>query len=139
LEKEGVPVENPFAQAEYVFPREDEEGYCIFHDKNTRKCLIHTVKPETCVAGPITFDIKVRSGRIEWFVKMEKICQLAGKVSANRRLLQKHLVSAKREIYRLVDGLDSGALRAILEKEEPETIKIAADHIAKSVLDKLRL
>jgi len=89
--------------------------------------LIHPVKPETCVAGPITFDINAKTGRIEYFVKMESICQLAGIVYRDKELLQEHLESATKEILRLVEELDSKALRAILRKDEPETFKIDED------------
>jgi hypothetical protein len=119
---------------DYVFPREDEEGYCVFHDKETRKCLIHPVKPETCVAGPITFDINLETGKIEWFLKTEKICPLAGKLYKNQKMLQKHLKSAKKEILKLVHQLDSKALKAILKIEEPETFKIGEDEIEKEKL-----
>jgi Fe-S-cluster containining protein len=61
LEKEKVPVANTFARAEYVFPRENAEGYCGFYKVATATCLVHSVKPETCVAGPITFDIDKQS------------------------------------------------------------------------------
>jgi hypothetical protein len=137
LRKEKIKVENPFARKQYVFPRVDADGYCIFHDKRTKLCLIHLVKPETCVAGPITFDINTKTRKIEWHIKMEKICPLAGVVYKNKALLQKHLKSAKKETNRLVVELDSEALKAILKKDEPETFKIDEDGIGKSVLIKL--
>lgn len=111
-------------QADYVFPREDEEGYCVFHEKETKKCIIHPVKPETCVAGPITFDVNPKTGKIEWYLKMEKICPLAGKLYRNTKMLETHLKSAKKEILRLIRQLDAKALNAILKIEEPETFKI---------------
>jgi len=137
LKKQNIDVEEPFAETEYVFPRLDTDEYCVFHDKKTRKCIVHPVKPETCVAGPITFDINVRTGKIEWFLKMDKICQLAGVVDKDRDVLQKHLESAKKETTRLVKELKGGALKAILKKDEPETFKIGEDDADKNVLDKL--
>lgn len=137
LKEQKFHVENPFTQTAYFFPREDAEGYCIFYDKKTKKCQIHPVKPETCVAGPITFDINVKNQKIEWHLKMEKICSLAGAVGKNEETLKKHLESAKREILKLVGELDSKSLRAILKIEEPETFKIGEDNITKDVLDKL--
>jgi hypothetical protein len=95
------------------------------------------VKPETCVAGPITFDINKRTKKIEWHIKMERICPLAGVVYKDKKLLEKHLVSAKREIRKFVRDLDAEALKAILEIAEPETFKITENSIAKNVLDKL--
>ena len=124
LKREKLPIANAFVQEEYVFPKENTQGYCVFHDMKTRKCIIHSVKPETCVSGPITFDTNRTTGKIELYIKMEKICPLAGIVYKDKEILQKHLNSARKEITRLVDELDSDALKAILKKDEPETFKI---------------
>jgi hypothetical protein len=137
LKKQKIPIDSPFVQTSYVFPKDTAEGYCIFYDKKTKKCLIHPVKPETCVAGPITFDINVKNRKIEWHLKMEKICRLAGVLYKNEAVLEKHLASAKREILQLVNELDSEALTALLKIEEPETFKIDEDNIGKDTLDKL--
>jgi Fe-S-cluster containining protein len=137
LKETNVAVAEPFAKTEYTFPRLNANMYCVFHDQKTRKCMVHPVKPETCVAGPITFDINVKTGKIEWYVKMDKICQLAGIVYGDKKLLEKHLKSARQEILRLVKELDSGDLRAILKKSEPETFKIAEEDIDRKMLDKL--
>ena len=107
------------------------DGYCVFHDKKTKKCVIHPVKPETCVAGPITFDMNVKTGKIEWFVKMERICQLAGVVYHDNELLRKHLESAKKEIMRLVTQLTVEELKVVLKKDEPETFKIGEEALQK--------
>jgi Fe-S-cluster containining protein len=137
LKESGIYVKHPFTEEGYVFPSEQADGYCVFHDKETRKCRIHAVKPETCVAGPITFDINRRSGKVEWFIKMDKICPLAGVVYDDKRLLQKHAESAKRELWKLIGGLGSEALKAILDKDEPETFKIGEDDAVKDIMDKL--
>jgi Fe-S-cluster containining protein len=137
LREHKISIEKPFVQLLYVFPRETDDGYCVFRDKKTRKCLVHAVKPETCVAGPITFDINKKTKKIEWHIKMEKICPLAGVVYKDKRLLEKHLVSAKREIQRFVRDLDVEALKAILEIAEPETFKVAENNVAKNILDNL--
>jgi hypothetical protein len=137
LKEQGFRIENPFTQTAYFFPREDAEGYCVFYDKKKKKCRIHPVKPETCVAGPITFDINMKTQKIEWHLKKEKICSLARAVGKNEETLKKHLVSAKREILKLVGDLDSKSLKAILEIGEPETFKIGEDDIRKDLLDKL--
>jgi Fe-S-cluster containining protein len=129
LKKQKIPIANAFVSAEYVFPRESAEGYCVFYNVEAAKCLIHPVKPEACVAGPITFDINKQSGKVEWYIKKEKICALAGIVYKDKQLLKKHLESAKREIFRLINGLNPEELEAILKKEEPETFKIGEDRI----------
>jgi Fe-S-cluster containining protein len=104
---------------------------------NIRKCRIHPVKPETCVAGPITFDINKKTGKIEWHLKKEKICSLAGNMFKNEKALRKHLESAKTEIIRLVHQLDPKALQIILKIDEPHTFKVGEDNIDKEILDKL--
>jgi hypothetical protein len=137
FKEQKLPIDSPFFQTSYVFPKDGANGYCVFYDKKTRKCLIHPVKPETCVAGPITFDINIKNRKIEWHLKMEKICALAGVLYKNKAMLKKHLGSAKREILNLVSELDTEALKAILKIEEPETFKIDEDNIGKDTLDKL--
>jgi len=137
LKEHKVPIKNPFVQAAYTFPRETAGEYCVFYDKKTIKCRIHPVKPETCVAGPITFDINRKTQKIEWYLKMEKICPLVGKLYKNQPILNKHLESAKKEILRLVSELKPKALQAILEREEPETVKIDEDNIEDNILNKL--
>jgi len=99
--------------------------------------LVHAVKPETCVAGPVTFDINIPHQKIEWYLKMEKICSLAGILYKNREALQKHFRSAKKEILGLVRELDGEALRAILKIGEPVTFKIDEDDIGKEILEKI--
>jgi Fe-S-cluster containining protein len=133
----GIKVENPFMRTEYTFPRETADGYCIFYDKDTRKCIVHPVKPETCVAGPITFDINRATGKIEWYLKMEKICPLAGILHRNRNLLNKHFEVAKREILELVKELPSEDLKAILRREEPDTFKIGEEDAEVEILRKM--
>ncbi|NWF86628.1 YkgJ family cysteine cluster protein [Candidatus Bathyarchaeota archaeon] len=139
LKKHKIPIKNPFVQASYVFLREDAEGYCIFYDKTTMKCLVHPVKPETCVAGPVTFDINMPHQKIGWFLKKEKICALAGMLYKNEGNLEKHLTSAKKEILNLLHGLNSEDLSAILKIEEPETFKIDEDKIDDNVANKLNI
>jgi Fe-S-cluster containining protein len=137
LKELGFHVENLFTQTGYVFPREDAEGYCIFFDRKTKRCQVHPVKPETCVAGPVTFDINVKNKKIEWHLKTEGSCLLAGAIGRDEKAFKKHLESAKREIFRLVSELDSESLKAILKIAEPETFKIGEDNIGEDVLDKL--
>jgi len=122
----------------YTHPREMPEGYCIFYDQKTRRCRIHPVKPETCVAGPITFDINPRRGKLEYYIKLGKICPLAGKMhEIGTADLKKHMKSAKREIRRVVRDLEPGALRAILKIEEPDTLKVDEEKLEEEVLRKL--
>jgi Fe-S-cluster containining protein len=138
LKDAGLAIENAFEEENtYIFPRETEGNQCIFLDKTTKKCRIHPVKPETCVAGPITFDINPKTGEIEWFLKADKICPLAGELYKNKWELQSHMESARKELLKLVDDLDADALQAILKIEEPDTFKIGEDDLNPEVLAKL--
>jgi len=138
LKNRGIEIEEPFVEEDYIFPREQASGYCVFRDGETGKCVVHAVKPETCVSGPVTFDINLDTGKVEWFLKMCRICDLAGVVAEDRQLLQKHVASAKKESTRLIKQLSGAALRAVLGKDEPETFKIGEDDADADVLEKLR-
>ncbi|MEM1538610.1 MAG: YkgJ family cysteine cluster protein [Candidatus Nezhaarchaeales archaeon] len=139
LKKQGIGIEQPFIHGDYTFPREDADGYCVFYDKKSRRCLIHPVKPETCVAGPITFDVNSASRKIEWYIKMEKICPLAGVMLRDVELLKEHIKTAKGEILRLIRELKPEALRSILKREEPDTFKIGEDDVDEDVLRALNV
>ena len=49
---------------EYTHFRDDDEEYCIFYNRDTKLCRIHTIKGETCVAGPVTFDVNTSTWEI---------------------------------------------------------------------------
>jgi len=138
LNAEGVDVEAPFSERVYTFPRETEDGYCIFFHRDTKRCQIHPVKPETCVAGPVTFDINLQTGKIEWFLKTGTICPLAGELYKEQKALESHMKSAKREILNLVHGLKAVELQEILKIEEPETFKVGEDNLDSEVTAKLK-
>lgn len=127
---------NVFARSGYYFPSVDSDEFCVFYDKTTKVCQVHKVKPETCRAGPITFDINRATRKVEWFLKTRELCPFAGKLLDDRRKLADHLEFAKEEIMRLIVGLDSEALETILAREEPQTFKIEEDFLPKSVLTK---
>ncbi|NWG10158.1 YkgJ family cysteine cluster protein [Candidatus Bathyarchaeota archaeon] len=129
LKKHQIFVEKPFVEALYVFPREDSEGYCVFYNKASMRCVVHPVKPETCVAGPVTFDIDLSHRKIGWFLKKERICLLAGLLYKNKKNFKRHYESARREILTLIHELNTEALNAILKIEEPETFKIGESNI----------
>ena len=112
-------------------------GFCVFFNTTTRQCHIHSVKPETCRAGPITFDINRRRRKIEWFLKTPKVCALAGLLNKDEKRFNEHFRIAKEELLRLVCGLDSEALQSIMKIQEPDTFKIGEDDLSKEVLQKL--
>ena len=58
-----------------------QDGFCVlFRDG---KCSIHDIKPETCVAGPFTFDIE--GDMLQIFLKRENICPMVRFLRANRK------------------------------------------------------
>lgn len=137
LKENNISSNAPFVDDTYSHPAIDEEGYCIFYSKETGKCQIHEIKPETCRAGPITFDINLSTGRIEWFLKKTEICSLAGELRNNNHALEQHFAIARNEIMRLVRELQPAALKTILLIEEPETTKIGEETLPKEILSKL--
>jgi len=137
LRKEGISIEHPFVQANYCFPAVDEMGFCIFYHKQTKKCLVHAVKPETCKAGPVTFDINRRTRKVEWFLKTATLCSFAEKLYQDDKQFEAHFNVAKEEILRLIRGLDAEALRAVLRIEEPQTFKIGEEALPDEAAKKL--
>jgi len=137
MRKEEISIENPFVQANYCFPAVDEMCFCIFYHKQTKKCLVHTVKPETCKAGPVTFDINRRTQKVEWFLKTAALCSFAERLHQDDTQFKAHFKVAKAGILRLIRGLDAEALRAIMIIEEPQTFKIGEDALPKEVIGKL--
>ena len=130
-------MDYPFDHAVYSYPKVDAMGFCIFYNKKTKQCQIHAVKPETCTAGPFTFDINRRMRKVEWFLKTPKVCALAGQLNEDNNRHKEHFTVAKKEILRLICQLDSEALRTIMKIAEPDTVKIGEDDLPKEVADKL--
>jgi hypothetical protein len=100
---------------------------------------VHPVKPETCRAGPVTFDVNRHTRKVEWYLKTAEVCQLAKILCGNNTLFKTHFKVAKEELLRLICGLDSKALQAILKIEEPQTVKIGDDELPEEVIKKLGL
>lgn len=132
-------VEMLFTKRDFTFPSVDSNDYCIFYDKTKKNCRIHQVKPETCRAGPITFDINRQTKKVEWFLKESRLCALAGRLFFNPQKFNDHFKIAKHEIMQLIRQLDSESLIAILRREESQTFKIGEDPLPNEVLSKLRI
>lgn len=139
LKNHGRTADQIFSRSQYSFPSVDTIGFCVFYKKKTKKCMIHPVKPETCRAGPVTFDINCRTKKVEWFLKKGELCLFAGKLFETPEQFNEHLAVAKEEIMRLICKLDSAALRTILRIEEPQTFKIGEAPLPTEVLAKLGL
>jgi Fe-S-cluster containining protein len=139
LKEQGIRVENPFTNEAYSYPAVDAMGFCVFFDKDTRKCLVHPVKPETCRAGPVTFDINCRTRKVEWYLKTTQVCALAKTLCENGTLFGNHFEAAREQLLRLICGINTEALQAILKIEEPQTVKIGEEDLPEEVMEKLGL
>lgn len=105
----------------YPHPKARGDGYCIFFEDG--KCIIHHIKPETCVAGPFTFDL--RNSILEIYLKKDEICPLAKYLRENLEVYEKQFKLAVENITRLIEDLDDEVLAEILKIDEPETFKVA--------------
>lgn len=139
LQTQGTSSAGVFVEGAYSHPVADAQEYCVLYNKDTGKCRVHAVKPETCVAGPITFDINFQAGKVEWFLKKGSICAFAQKLYADGAKFKEHFEAAKPEITRLICELDAEALRAILKIPEPETFKVGENELPLEVRKKLRI
>jgi uncharacterized protein len=139
LEEQKIKIENPFAKENYSYPSVDEHVYCGLFDKKTGKCSVHQVKPETCVSGPITFDINFSTKKVEWFLKKSELCAFAGILFSDKTALKNHLEVAKKELTRLICELEAAELRAIVKIDEPQTFKVDEDDLPPQVVKKLGL
>ena len=139
LENKNINIEKPFTEDQYCYLAVDELVFCRFFSKETRKCTVHPVKPETCRAGPVTFDINFSAKKIEWFLKKSEICAFAGSLYSNKAAFKDHFAAAKKELTQLIGELDPEELRVILKIEEPDSFKIGEDDLPLNVVRKLGL
>jgi Fe-S-cluster containining protein len=101
--------------------RLESDGFCVlFHDG---KCSIHSIKPETCVAGPFTFDIKGEILQI--FLKKESICPMVRFLKENRKAYDQLFDVSVKKILDLVYAVPASEMAEILKIEEPETDLVA--------------
>ena len=139
IEKQKISIEKPFVKEHYSYPAVDELVFCRLFSKETGKCSVHPVKPETCRAGPVTFAINFSTKKVEWFLKKSEICAFAGVLYRNKVAFKDHFELAKKELTQLIQELDPEELRLILNIEEPYTFKIGEDDLPLDVVRKLGL
>jgi hypothetical protein len=139
LQTQKINLENPFTKESYSYPSVDAKVYCGLFNKKTGKCLVHVVKPETCVSGPVTFDVNFSTKKIEWFLKKDEICAYAGALYKNKAAFAEHLDVAKKQLTQLICELSPEELREIVKIPEPQTFKIGEDDLPKKVIKKLGL
>ena len=139
LIKHKISIAEPFTKNDYSHLAVDEEIYCKLFSKQTGKCIVHPVKPETCVSGPITFDINFKTKKVEWFLKTSEICAYAGVLYKNKVAFKDHFEVAKNQITTLIKQLSANELRAIVKIDEPQTFKIGEDSLPNEAVKKLGL
>ena len=122
----------------YAFPRETPKGSCIFFNEAQRTCRIHPVKPETCQAGPITFDLDSKQERVIWYMKSSAECLIAAELRRQPELLAGYLCIAKKALCQLIYTLESSALQELLLIDEPTVVKIGEDPLPYEISDKSR-
>jgi Fe-S-cluster containining protein len=116
----GIP-EDSFEWRGYRAVKAREDGTCIFCIGN--RCSIHGIKPETCRAGPFTFDVK--GDTIEIFLKHETICPVVRLLRDVPEAYGSQYALAEKSIARLVAHLTEEELAAVCRIEEPDTEKVA--------------
>jgi uncharacterized protein len=97
------------------------DGFCVLFQDG--KCSIHSIKPETCVAGPFTFDMK--GDVLQIFIKRESICPMVRFLKANRKAFDGLFEAAVEKIRELVDKVPPEEMAEILKIDEPETDLVA--------------
>ena len=101
------------------------DSFCIMFESG--RCLIHSIKPETCVAGPFTFD--VCQGRLRIFLKKESICPLVAELKKDQKAFRDQYVLAVQNITRLILALPPMELDIVCRIDEPETEMVGEVHI----------
>jgi Fe-S-cluster containining protein len=139
LAKQKIKVEKPFIKEKYSYPSVDETLFCRFNNKETQRCMVHSVKPETCRAGPITFDINFKTKKVEYFLKKSEICAYASELYKNKTAFNDHFGVAKKQIMRLIKELSADELRELTKIDEPQTFKVGEDDLSVEVVKKLGL
>jgi Fe-S-cluster containining protein len=97
------------------------DGFCVLFQDG--KCSIHSIKPETCVAGPFTFDMK--GNILQIFIKRESICPMVRFLKANRKAFDGLFEASVERIMELVDKVPPEEMAEILKIDEPETDLVA--------------
>lgn len=119
--EDGVRTAEQNDCGDYTRLRVREDGFCILMDG--RRCGVHAVKPETCAAGPFTFD--TREGVLEIYLKKETICPPVRHLKQDPGAYRRQLLLAVENITRRVRLLPPDQLTTVLRIDEPETERVA--------------
>jgi len=120
LRRNGVPEEAIEFQG-YWRLRAGPDGYCVLFKDG--RCGIHSIKPESCVAWPFTFDIK--DGALQIFLKREAICPMVRFLKSSPRAYQAMFETAVAMITHLARSIPAEEMQEILKIDEPETDLVA--------------
>jgi Fe-S-cluster containining protein len=107
--------------AGYKRLRLKRDGFCVLFKDG--RCSVHSIKPETCVAGPFTFDMK--GPILQIFLKREGICPMVGHLRSDRRAYEALFDLSVQRIVDLVRALPANELAEVLKIEEPNTYLVA--------------
>jgi Fe-S-cluster containining protein len=120
LIKNGV-AKSAVEFAGYKRLRLKQDGFCVLFQDG--KCSIHSFKPETCVAGPFTFDIK--DNVLQIFLKRENICPMVRFLKADRKAYDGLFETSVEKIIHLIKNTPASEMAEILKIEEPDTDLVA--------------
>lgn len=125
-ERIDILIENGVAESAVEFAgykrlRLKQDGFCVLFQDG--KCSIHSIKPETCVAGPFTFDIK--DNVLQIFLKRENICPMVRFLKANRKAYDGLFKTSVEKIIHLIKNIPAPEMAEILKIEEPDTDLVA--------------
>ncbi|MCU0633211.1 MAG: YkgJ family cysteine cluster protein [Methanolinea sp.] len=120
LRAQGVPL-SAFEYTGYTRFRSHENGMCVMCTGG--KCRIHAFKPETCVAGPFTFE--VRDHTLHLFLKHESLCPLVPYLKGDEKAYTTQYRMAVERLTALVRTLPGSELEVINGIPEPDTELIA--------------
>lgn len=96
-------------------------GFCVGYKDG--RCTVQGVKPETCVAGPFTFD--VRGDMLEIYIKKERLCEMVTFLRENPEVYREQYELALQNIEYLIRSLPKEELDEVLKVEEDSTDKVA--------------
>ncbi|HOT04394.1 MAG TPA: YkgJ family cysteine cluster protein [Methanolinea sp.] len=105
----------------YTRMKSHDDGMCIMCSGG--KCRVHAFKPETCIAGPFTFEVHDHTLRL--FLKHETICPLVPYLKANADAYAAQFRMAVKSLIVLVRSLPAQELDVINRIPEPETELVA--------------
>lgn len=107
--------------AGYTRLRSRKDGMCVMFSGG--RCRIHSAKPETCVAGPFTFEVTDQT--LSLFLKRESACPLVKYLKEDPEAYQEQYREAVRRLVRLARSLPRTELDVISRIPEPETDLVA--------------